>query len=66
MARPAVQLAPDDVHVAEPWPGLLQTVHYLDRSLQEKIRLLQHLDEQIAERYQQLQSDVFRPPATPD
>lgn len=65
-ARPAVQMAPDNVHLAEPWPGLLQTVHYLDRSLQEKLRLLQHLDEQIAERYQQLQSDVFRPPTTPD
>lgn len=66
MARPAVQMAPDSTHLADPWPGLLQTVHYLDRSLQEKIRLLQHLDEQIAERYQQLQSDVFRQPSAPD
>lgn len=66
VASPAVQIAPEDVHLAEPWPGLLQAVHYLDRSLQEKLRLLQHLDEQIAERYQQIESDVFKPPTTPD
>lgn len=38
----------------QPWPGLLQAVHYLDRAIEEKVRLLSYLDEQIAARQELL------------
>lgn len=65
-APAAVTTAPDGVihpfspeavrnqPLPQPWPGLLQAVHYLDRAIEEKIRLLSYLDEQIAARQELL------------
>lgn len=49
----------------EPWSGLMQAVHYLDRAIEEKVRLLNYLDEQISARHDLLSEEAHpsHPPA---